>query len=467
MPSARQNTGSTSDLVTFWFCALAYVIAAILVAKTLTLFPGEHLLPLARPSPELYDDLEDWLRIGSAGVIHLIPLGCIWFAARSMAQLEKERRYAIRLSVAARDAINKVGEIAQIAARGTATREDFIRLFGGDFAGGPPLVKEIFDEAVRKSLSGRFEPTMTMLSPYRDTLARDVSVLAQWQRISLQAGVLFTFIGLGWGFSSANFQADTSLSNGNAIVDQMLTSLSLAFGTSIAGLLASIAIILMTHSVRRRYAATLDAFAKLIQELFDLGRRLPQDKFFIAQLSEISSSVSNSNEATRAVAERVGRLNDTIATGVSELVSVRDSFDAAVRAIREDQKILGESFKAYVDTLDPTKLRSQVATLIDQHNGSVSSELSRTATILKDTAAALNQITDLATSSNARLVAIESHLAAPKKTADDFLQSSRPAAAIETSQIDPKALTLKQADGIDEPSPPPKAPFWKSFLPGR
>ncbi|MBO9197020.1 hypothetical protein J5277_23175 [Rhizobium sp. 16-449-1b] len=467
MPSARQNTGSTSDLVRFWLYALAYVIAATLVARTLTLFPGEHLLPLARPSPELYNDLEDWLRIGSAGVIHLIPLGCIWFAARCMARLEKERRYAIRLCAAARDATTKVDEIAQISANGKATREDFIRLFGGDFAGGPPMVSDIFDEAVRKSLSGRFEPTMTMLSPYRDTLARDISVLAQWQRISLQAGVLFTFIGLGWGFSIANFQADTSFSNGNAIVDQMLTSLSLAFGTSIAGLLASIAIILMTHSVRRRYAATLDAFADLIQELFDLGRRLPQDKFFIAQLSEISSAVSNSNEVARAVTERVGRLNDTIAAGVSELVSVRDSFDAAVRAIREDQKILGESFKAYVSSLDPAKLRGQIATLIDQHNGSVSSELSRTATILKDTAAALGQITDLAASSNARLVAIENHLTAPRKPADDVPRRSRPASPIQTSEIDLKALTPEPAERIDEPSGPQKTSFWKAFLPGR
>jgi hypothetical protein len=461
MSRPRSNAGSARDLVVFWFYAVGYVVAAVLMAKTLTLFPGERLFPWTwAPAPELYDDLEDALRIASALLIHCIPLYCIGFAARSMARLNRERRYARKLAAAARDAVGKVDEIARISATGTANREDFIRLFGGDFTGGPQTATDIFDEAIRKSLSGRFEPTMTMLSPYRDTLVRDISVLAQWQRISLQAGVLFTFIGLGWGFSIANFQADTSVSNGNVIVDQMLTSLSLAFGTSIAGLLASIAIILITQIVRGRYADTLEAFADLIQGVFDLGRRLPQDKFLIAQLSEISSAVGNSNEATRAVAERVGRLTDTIATGVSELASVRDSFDAAVRAIRDDQRILGESFNAYIETLDPAKLRGQVATLIDQHNASVSTELIRTATILKDTAAALGQISDLAASSNARLAAIENQMTSARRDLSDVPSRERRIDAVESGEINLKSQTSQSPESIEEPRRRPKTSFW-------
>ncbi|KQS72221.1 hypothetical protein ASG39_00025 [Rhizobium sp. Leaf371] len=343
----------------------------------------------------MVDSWEDWIRIVSAGILHVIPFFMFGSAILALRRLDRERAYALKIANASNAAVGKTDDIVAISAKGSATRDDFVSLFGGDFSGGPPEASELFNELIQKSLSGRFEPTTTILSSYRETLSQDLSRLASAQRICLQGGVFFTFVGLGWGFSVAKFGSGTSLSNGNAIVDDMLGSLSLAFGTSIAGLLASITIILLAQIVRRRYIQTLLAFSVLVQAVFDLGRRLPQDKFFITQLSEISNAVGNSTEATRVANDRLNRLTDAIGSGLQELVSVRNSFDGAVNSILEDQRKLGDTFKAYIDTLDPEKLRRQIAVLVDQNNDSVAKDISRTSAALESTTEALAKITSL------------------------------------------------------------------------
>src|SRR5262245_36328108 len=128
MSNVRMASSGSDGSLWLPIIFVLYVGALVLVVPTLTFFPGEQLRwPLVVPR-SMWDSWEDWIRIASAAILHLIPFFMFISALRAMSALNRERRYALRIAEASDAAGGKADEIVAISAKGSATRDDFIRL---------------------------------------------------------------------------------------------------------------------------------------------------------------------------------------------------------------------------------------------------------------------------------------------------------------------------------------------------
>jgi methyl-accepting chemotaxis protein len=274
-------------------------------------------------------------------------------------------------------------DLKKLAATGSVDLTAFKRLFGELSPGATLSAHRLLEEVMIKALSGRFEPNAVMLAPYREILAVRVSSLATIQRVALQSGIFFTFIGLTLAFQNGQFVAGT----GEETISRMLDSLGLAFATSIAGLLASLTIIVISIPVRTAYFDVVRAFEEMIAAAYEVGRRLPQDVYFVNQLADVASAVGRSQESMQAVAMRTDRLTETISEGVDKVAALKTNFDQVIATIRADQQQLATEFKAYAAALDPNVLRAQVSTLSDAMNKEVAAGLEKVASMIEATSA--------------------------------------------------------------------------------
>lgn len=374
---ARRRTTSPTGFAFRWF--LIYAAALLVVAPTLTILPGYNPLN-GLPSPALWDDFEDLVRIATSAIIHLIPFFAITKAAGAIRGLQDERKYAEQV----RDRANQLlpsDDLKRLAATGSMELIAFKRLFGDLSPGNTLSGHRLLEEVMIKALSGRFEPTAVLLAPYREILGMRVSSLATIQRVALQSGIFCTFIGLTLAFQNGQFMAGS----GEQTISRMLDSLGLAFATSIAGLLASLTIILISSPVRSSYFGAMRALEEMIAATYEVGRRLPQDVYFVNQLADVASAVGRSQESMQAVAMRTDRLTGAISDGVDKVAAVKTSFDQVIATIRADQQQLAKEFKEYVAALDPNLLRAQVSTLSEGMTKDVSASLEKVAATINAT----------------------------------------------------------------------------------
>lgn len=359
---------------------LSYVVALAIVASTLTILPGYTFV--GGPPSALLDEPEDWFRIITSAMIHVIPFFAFIQAGAAMRRLREERRYAN----AVRDRANQLlpsDDLKKLAATGSVELAAFRRLFGELSPGDRLSSQRLLEEVMMKALSGRFEPNAVLLAPYREILGVRVSSLATIQRVALQSGIFCTFIGLTLAFQSGQFVAGS----GERAISRMLDSLGLAFATSIAGLLASLTIIVISIPVRDAYFNAVRAFEEMIAAAYEVGRRLPQDVYFVNQLADVASAVGRSQESMQAVAMRTDRLTETIAGGIDQVAALKTNFDQVIATIRSDQQQLAIEFKAYAAALDPNLLRAQVSTLSEAMNKDVAASLEKVASMIETTSA--------------------------------------------------------------------------------
>src|SRR5262249_39654092 len=69
-----------------------------------------------------------------------------------------------------------------------------------------PIVNALRSEALRRAFVDRWEPSNWLVDAYRDQLGKGLPLVVTLQRMALQLGILFTFIGLAVAFSSDAFR---------------------------------------------------------------------------------------------------------------------------------------------------------------------------------------------------------------------------------------------------------------------
>lgn len=379
----RSSNSSGADTTGFVFLLL-YLVITFIVCVTITVFPGRGLNDLfgmdAIQKTFISDFAKwttlDWIRVVTVAWIHYLPISA-WFKAQGVtSDLLQEERYA--KSVTAQ--LNHMISGRTFATLKSLTEQDFRKLFN-DKGLGPDknlLASNLLDEVISKAMQRRIEPTSVLVDPYRAELYGVLSRISPLQRYSLQLGILFTFVGLAAAFSVAQF--GTTVNDANDDIGGLLTALSLAFGTSVAGLVSSIAIMLMASALRRRLSTTVRAFEVLVDRTYTFGRQAPTAPQFLDQVSEVAKEVGNVNERIAASVESNNRLSDTISGGVDKLAKTKSDFDAMLNYFGNAQARLLEGMQAYVRELEPDKMRKQLDMAADVQLQAFSRELTASTT---------------------------------------------------------------------------------------
>jgi len=379
----RSRNSSGADTTGFVFLLL-YLAITFIVCVTITVFPGRGLSDLlsleAIRATFVYDfgrwNTLDWIRVVTVAWIHYLPINA-WLKAQGVtSDLLQEERYANKVT----DHLDKMISGRTFAGLKSLTEQEYRKLFT-DKGLGPVksmLASNLLDEVISKAMQRRIEPTSVLVDPYRAELYGVLGRISPLQRYSLQLGILFTFVGLAAAFSVAQF--GTTVNDANDDISGLLTALSLAFGTSVAGLVSSIAIMLMASALRRRLSITVRAFEVLVDRTYTFGRQAPTAPQFLDQVSEVAKEVGNVNERIAASVEISNRLADTIAGGVDKLGKTKSDFDAMLNYFGTAQARLLEGMQAYVRELEPDRMRKQLDMAADAQLQALSRELNASTT---------------------------------------------------------------------------------------
>lgn len=363
----------------------------ILTGSTLTIFPGATLRQALDPawfmSTASNWALDDLVRVGSVAIISILPFFA-WVRARHLrAAFAKENSYS-----------ETVGAIADdfIAGRQHVTVEklndaEFRKLFQDvPYAGSNLLAERLHSDVMIKAIERRIEPTALLIGPFADQLKAEVMAIAPLQRMALQLGIFFTFVGLASAFSVSQMGGFTTGRTND--IDGLLRALSLAFGTSIAGLLASMFIILFIYATRARLSATLRAYEFMTDRIYSLGRRLPTDERFLDQVGEVANEIKLTREKLEVNSVRTQELTNAQQQSWEKFVRTRADFDAMISQFAAAQVQLLQGFQNYVTALRPETLRDQMKLAVSDQLIDLNRELTATTEALRASRERVNKL---------------------------------------------------------------------------
>lgn len=247
--------------------------------------------------------------------------------------------------------------------------------FGADLIGPSQqslAAARIKIDVFRRIRQMRFEPTGALIQPYREELLGQVPDITKYQRISLQLGILLTFFGLMWVFGSSEFLG-TAESGGTTLLSKSLFSaLNLAFGSSAAGLLSSISVILLADSLRMRLLETFRVHEVMAEGLNAVAQRAYNDPRLHDSLRAAENALHRVNAAldlqitkTSVVVDVVKDLSEVVGSATPQVASAVRSLHEEIAALNARQAEMITQLQATFTQLTPTALGQALAQGLD------------------------------------------------------------------------------------------------------
>ena len=388
----------------FWISHLDYA-ALLSVATTLLSFSLYVYLP------ELAESLEasaDPLSQKNLGNLFLVLVGTLagWAvvtATRALAETALDRSIAI---VIESDADKKLKELQGRPGEGIDLGV-LKQILPTNYSKPEPGMIRLAQELVKEAHSLRLDARDSLSQRYRHDSISSVFRLERLQKYALRVGILGTFVGLILALNSfatllvspSDQAARDGLFLFNAGSQSLVESLALAFGTSIAGLAASLFVGAQAEILRRRQmrcfrhmedaALSLTTLAtralqrddllsglehntkgmkELQAQIYDQSLKIESalgslDKRIVAQTSQIESGLARLSQAREGLDEFLGRIDESHRGFLRELASIYDraSLEQMIRRIEESVDHLGEEFAG--------ELRSRAAEVVGQFEG--------------------------------------------------------------------------------------------------
>ena len=214
----------------------------------------------------------------------------------------------------------------------------------------------------------RFEPTGALVQPYREELLGQIPDITKYQRISLQLGILLTFFGLMWVFGSSEFLGAAESGGTTLLSNSLFSALNLAFGSSVAGLLSSISVILLADSLRARLLETFRAHQVMAEALNAVAQRAYNDPRLHDSLRAAESALQRVNAAldlqitkTSVVVDKVEGLKETVAAATPQVAFAVRSLQEEIAALNARQSEMLSQLQASFTQLTPSALGEALA----------------------------------------------------------------------------------------------------------
>ena len=269
-------------------------------------------------------------------------------------------------------------------------RQDLQQKYARNLNDASP-VRDLLVDALRRALTDRWEPPRRLVEGYASRIGGRLGAVASLQRTALQLGILGTFIGLMIAFQTEAF--DKSVRPGSFDPTPLTDALKLAFGTSIAGLIASVYIIGI-HTVARTSARlALNRMELMVDNVFDLAKQLRQDPSFISDLSQVREHVIAMSKSVDGVAIGYRDVIAAVVDGGRQLREGRDEFDARVaKMIKEQAKLLSQMESIY-GKIEPARLAAKLQSALTNGGAAVAEQIKQSAQATSDLHKLLGELT--------------------------------------------------------------------------
>lgn len=219
-------------------------------------------------------------------------------------------------------------------------------------AGSVQMFQMVVDEAQDR----KYHSPTILAQPFRERSTSDLQSIRTLQKLTLQLGILGTFLGLLQAISSLPGDAMAEQST----IPELLLSLQLAFGTSIAGLEASIALGLMGMFLHGRLEALWGLAESTVKDFTVLARRTEVVDEYLVEFSQLRESLNQLRRRIAGHASTVRLQTDEIQSGLTRLSEVKDQFDGFLGSVRLEQASVLEEFKSVYELVSPRKAAEEL-----------------------------------------------------------------------------------------------------------
>src|SRR5262245_34255685 len=318
------------------YLILAAYAAAVLCAAPLILFPD---IPMPRFPPLDADyarsllaavsrystDLDDGLRFWSCIGILLLPF--IGFVGGLTMQL----RLAGAAHAAAAIDTNTSGLRREPALRHgldrTRLREKYEQLASSGL--GRAAATAIMADALRLAAMDRWERPSVIVAAHAPSLLRAIGLAGALQRVSLQLGILFTFVGLTMALATDAFRGTGDIMTLD--LAPLTGALQVAFCSSIAGLMSSIALIAMAGYLRSHAQHVLMLLEAMAANILDLAKLTDSDPAVLTDLHRLRFQ-------SQRTAEDVAAMRTTFAGAMSATNDAANALHHQLKAVNDQLK---------------------------------------------------------------------------------------------------------------------------------
>lgn len=210
------------------------------------------------------------------------------------------------------------------------------------------MISRLYDAA----LLLRYEPSNIVLASYVGAITTGSRRIKAWQTLGIRLGILGTFVGLILAlvpvaqlFSSgaASLQPDAAVS----IVGSILQSLSIAFGTSISGLLAAVLLQLQAGAIRDREDQLLFEMEDMVGELQKIFMKAVNDTTIGLTMSNLQREMNDHKISLSRTENGILAAKDGLERTINEQAAVLNAERASI------EKAAGEQVR-HIDRLGAT-----------------------------------------------------------------------------------------------------------------
>ncbi|HAJ45611.1 MAG TPA: hypothetical protein DCL54_03405 [Alphaproteobacteria bacterium] len=227
--------------------------------------------------------------------------------------------------------LDKVGPLADLAQLQGKYRHDLTANYKpitNDGRDGVTEAVSVMEDSLRLAAMDRWERASTIVDTHVPTMVRGLGTLGALQRVALQMGILFTFVGLMMALSTSAFQSQGEIAGVN--LAPLVSALQVAFGSSIAGLIASTAMILTAGVCKHRAQAAIAHLEIMADNILNLSKLLDTAPDVVSDLSTMRTATSN-------MARDVATMKSTFEATMVAATQAIQALTVQVQTARESQ----------------------------------------------------------------------------------------------------------------------------------
>ncbi|MEW5683950.1 MAG: hypothetical protein AB1942_03420 [Pseudomonadota bacterium] len=239
------------------------------------------------------------------------------------------------------------------------------------------IVEALRADALRRAVVDRWEPSSWLVDAYRDELSEGLALVLMLQRLALQLGILFTFIGLAVAFSSDAFQMSGSV---RQIPDMqpLVSALQVKFMASIAGLVSSISLVGLAWACRRQLAAAIARLEVMTDNVLTLAKTMRSDPSFASDFALLREGVQRMDHRIDGLADGYAKVVTTVRDGIADLVKARADLEAGLGQVLQAQGRVVKELDDFYGRVAPGTFTGEVAKAVEDSMAVFANRLDRT-----------------------------------------------------------------------------------------
>jgi biopolymer transport protein ExbB/TolQ/uncharacterized protein YukE len=226
----------------------------------------------------------------------------------------------------------------------------------------------LFQHIIKEAKDRKFDSSVNIMETYREEYYDDIFQLQNIQKYALQLGILGTFIGLILALNEIGHDMS---------IDQikLFDALKISFGTSIAGLIASIIIgIFLIMFIRRKQKVFFQNMETSTVTMISLARNAKNTNDLNTESSEIGmyfeGLISRINDQSQYIEQQTSKIEEQntkienqtngIQKGISKLSKAKLDYNKFLEEIKKTQLEFSAEMKGIYETLSPLKINKEI-----------------------------------------------------------------------------------------------------------